>query len=175
MKKTKSKQRGGWLNSFVGQPLNYNNFSSYPGVAPHNGGNYYAYNNYPTDPYTANIINERDFSIFPNILFNGSLKGGYVYNNKNKKRGSSKKKQLGGFVYKISKKSKKLKNTLKNNKSKKFFFNKKGGIGPLLSDAATGAQVLGNNMSNVYNTFIGKPSFNSPLPYEDQLKNQHHF
>jgi hypothetical protein len=168
---TQKKQKGG-MKTFVAAPLNYGNFETYPGVTNH-GGNHYAYNNYPTDPYTGDITNERDWSIYPN-----KYTGGYVYNNSLNKRNKT-------YLVKNSQ-SRTMQNRKKRNsrtrtrshsrhsrrsrnKSKPNLYIKKGGLGPLLSDAVMGTRVVGNNISNVYNTLAGYPQSVSPLPYKDQL------
>ena len=94
-KKKHSKRFKGGMPAFVGAPLNYNNFSTYPGLTTH-GGNHYGLNSWNNDLYTGNITNERDFSIFPNKY----LRGGYVYHKSNKikhKKTRSKRKTYGGL------------------------------------------------------------------------------
>jgi hypothetical protein len=125
-------------SAFVGKPYN---ISAYPSV-----GNYYAVNPWKNDLYTGNIINEKDFSIFPNKY----MKGGYIYK---KTRGRTSKK------FRSRSSSKRRKSTRKM----------RGGLGPLLSDAVTGSRVVGNGISNIYNTMSGVPTNVSPLPYKDQL------
>ena len=71
----RTKNFKGGMASFVGAPLNYNNFSTYPGVTTHSG-NHYGLNPLKIDLTTGDITSERDFSIFPNKYF----RGGYVYN-----------------------------------------------------------------------------------------------
>jgi hypothetical protein len=67
------KQRGGNFPTFVGKALNYGNLNTYPGVTNH-GGNHYAFNNYPVDLQTGNVVDEGD------ILFKRNLmSGGYTY------------------------------------------------------------------------------------------------
>ena len=146
--KKKRVLRGG-MKPFVGDALNYSNFSTYPGVTNH-GGNHYAMNQYLTDPYTGNITNEHDFSIFPNVYTNG-LRGGYIYNKSTHKKNSKN--------YKTYRKS-------RSSKSRHI---KRGGLGPLLNDAMMGSRVIGNDIGNVYNTLSGYPQSVSPLPYRDQL------
>jgi len=138
-KKKHSKRFKGGMPAFVGAPLNYNNFSTYPGLTTH-GGNHYGLNSWNNDLYTGNIINERAFSIFPNKYTQG-LRGGYIYN-----------------------KSKMRYNKSKTSKRKTY-----GGLGPLLSDAVNGTQNIGNSVGNIYNTLAGLPSGPSPLPYEQKL------
>jgi hypothetical protein len=77
----RSKKFKGGMAAFVGAPLNYDNFSTYPGVTTY-GGNHYGLNPWKNDLYTGNIMQERDFSIFPNKYTQG-LRGGYVYNKSN--------------------------------------------------------------------------------------------
>ena len=151
--KKKRSLRGG-LKTFVGDALNYSNFSTYPGVTNH-GGNHYALNQYPTDPYTGNIGDESDFSIFPNSYTNG-LRGGYVYNKSSNKKYSKN--------YKTYRKSKSR--SMNARRSKHI---KRGGLGPLLNDAMMGSRVIRNDIGNVYNTMAGYPQSVSPLPYKDQL------
>jgi hypothetical protein len=150
-RKTHKKNRilRGGMKPFVGASLNYSDFSTYPGVTNH-GGNHYAMNQYPTDPYTGNITSERAFSIFPNVYTNG-LRGGYIYNKSSRKKHSKN--------YKTYRKS-------HSSKSKHI---KRGGLGPLLGDAVMGARVVGNGIGNVYNTLAGYPQSVSPLPYKAQL------
>jgi hypothetical protein len=142
--------RGG-MKPFIGEALNYSNFSTYPGVTNH-GGNHYALNQYVTDPYTGNITDESDFSIFPNVY----TTGGYVYN---KSKSSNKKFSKNYKTYRRRQSS----------HSRRSKYIKRGGLGPLLNDAMMGSRVIGNDIGNVYNTLAGYPQSVSPLPYKDQL------
>ena len=63
-KRSKRKTFKGGMIPFVGSPLNYNIFSTYPGVSIH-GGNHYGLNQWKKDLYTGNITDEGDFYIFP--------------------------------------------------------------------------------------------------------------
>jgi hypothetical protein len=145
MHRRKRSYKGG-SHAFVGQALNYNNFSTYPGVSVH-GGNHYALNPWKNDLTTGISTSERDFSIFPNAY----IRGGYVYNNNSKKK-----------FYKTYK-------TRTNNHSRSRKRKLRGG-GPLLSDVVTGSRVITNGVSNVYNTLAGYPASPSPLPYKNQLE-----
>jgi hypothetical protein len=137
-KRNKRKTFKGGMIPFVGSPLNYNIFSTYPGVSLH-GGNHYGLNPWKNDLYTGNITDERNFSIFPNKYVGGgkSIKGGYMYK-KNPKKSSSKKSSL---IY------------------------HRGGLAPLLGDAINGVENIGTSLSNVYNGLVGQPSNVSSLPY----------
>jgi len=140
-KRSKRKTFKGGMLPFVGSPLNYNIFSTYPGVSIH-GGNHYGLNPWKNDLYTGNIMDEGDFSIFPNKYVGGkSIKGGYMYNNSKRyspKRYSSKKSSL---------------------------IHHRGGLAPLLGDAINGVNDIGNSLGNVYNGLVGQPSNVSSLPY----------
>ena len=157
----RSKRFRGGMSPFVGAPLNYNNFSTYPGVSNH-GGNHYAVNPWNTDLYTGNIIDESDFSIYPNK---------YVHGGKSiKHKGGKLIKYKGGYIYKdrisnrIShsshRKSKKHKLTSKKRNSRQI-----GGLAPLLGDAINGVENVGISFSNVYNGLVGQSSNPSSLPY----------
>jgi len=157
----KRKYKGG-MHAFVGKALNYDNFSTYPGVTNH-GGNHYGLNPWKVDLNTGNITNERDFSIFPNVYTNG-LRGGYVYN----KNSYNKKFSKNFKTYKRNNTYKKKTNKSRSQRSSRRR-KLRGGLGPLLSDAVTGTRVMGNNVMNVYNTLSGYPDSPSPLPYKGQL------
>jgi len=163
----KRKNLKGGMQSFVGAPLNYGNFETYPGVTNH-GGNHYAYNNYPTDPYTGDITSERDWSIYPN-----KYTGGYVYKNSVNKRNKTyliRNSQLRTIQNRKKRRSRTRSRTRTHTRSRSRNRSRQhGGIGPLLSDAVMGTQVVSNNISNVYNTLAGYPQSVSPLPYKDQL------
>jgi hypothetical protein len=158
-KRSKRRFRGG-MSPFVGAPLNYNNFSTYPGVTNH-GGNHYAVNPWNNDLYTGNIIDESAFSIYPNKYVQGGKskkhKGGYIYIDRIKNRKSNSRHR------KSNSRHRKLKNhnsTIKKYKSAQF-----GGLAPLLGDAINGVENIGTSFSNVYNGLVGQPSTPSALPY----------
>ena len=78
------KQKGGNVPTFVGKALNYGNFSTYPGVTNY-GGNHYAYNRFPVDLQTGNVMNEGD-TVFKSNL----MSGGYTYRKNSSMRKSRK-------------------------------------------------------------------------------------
>lgn len=77
------KQRGGNISTFVGNPLNYGNLNTYPGVTTH-GGNYYEYNKLPVDLQTNNNFLKQQ------------MKGGYTYRKNSSMRKSKRRKFRGG-------------------------------------------------------------------------------
>ena len=158
---TKRKYKGG-MHAFVGKALNYDNFSTYPGLTNH-GGNHYGLNPWKVDLNTGNITNERDFSIFPNVYTNG-LRGGYVYNKNSYNKKFSKN-------YKTYKRKTNKSRSRSRSRSRRSSRRRKlvGGLGPLLSDAATGTSVMKNTIMNVYNNLTGYSESPSPLPYKGQL------
>jgi len=148
-KRSKRKTFKGGMIPFVGSPLNYNIFSTYPGVSLH-GGNHYGLNPWKNDLYTGNITDERNFSIFPNKYVGGgkSIKGGYMYNNS--KRYSPKRYSL----------------------KKSSLIHHRGGLGSLLGNAINGVNKAinkvnskVNSVGNLYNGLIGQHSKPSELPY----------
>lgn len=157
-KRSKRKTFKGGMLPFVGSPLNYNIFSTYPGVSIH-GGNHYGLNPWKNDLYTGNIIDEGDFSIFPNKYVGGksikrgkSIKGGYMYNNS--KRYSPKRYSL----------------------KKSSLIHHRGGLGSLLGNAINGVNKAinkvnkVNSVGNLYNGLIGEQSKPSSLPYIQQYR-----
>jgi len=161
-KRSKRKTFKGGMLPFVGSPLNYNIFSTYPGVSIH-GGNHYGLNPWKNDLYTGNIMDEGDFSIFPNKYVGGkSIKGGYMYNNS--KRYSPKRYSL----------------------KKSSLIHHRGGLGSLLGNAINGVNKAinkvnkvnkainkvnkVNSVGNLYNGLIGQQSNPSSLPYIQQYR-----
>ena len=146
----KRTMKGGSITTFVGAPLIYKNIDSWPGVTGAHGGNHYAYNHYPTDPYTGNIIQEDQGPVYPPHI----MKGGYNYKNRKSKR--SKGKFIGGFTYKDKDKRRSRKKH-------------KGGAFPLWNDASNYISRLTTQMSNNYNTLQGLPQTPSAAPYANQF------
>ena len=131
------KQKGGYIPTFVGKALNYANLNTYPGVTNH-GGNHYAFNKYPVDLQTGNVVDEGD------ILFKGNLmSGGYIYRKNSSRQRSRSRRRSSRRRY-------------------------KGGNLPLWGDVRTSFQVAENNIANTHNTLLGKENLVSPLPWRDQ-------